>query len=111
MAARQQDLLRLQPHMIPALAAAFSISITQLDDAVLSLRRRGYLPGPWLGDEASASVATHYTRRALDEPTSSYHSLTAYRDELDRVHDTLRRMEDDYRRTEGDNAARWGRRL
>jgi hypothetical protein len=56
-------------------------------------------------------VAHHYTRRALDEPASSYRFRVAYRDELDRVHETLRRMEDDYRRTEGENAARWGRRL
>ena len=108
---RQQDVLRLAPHMIPALGAACGSALQQLDDALSGLQRTGYLSGPWLGDEISADVAHHYTRRALDEPTSSYRSLVAYRDELDRVHETLRRMEDDYRRTEGDNAARWGRRL
>ena len=97
--------------MIPALRSSFGTAIAELSSSLGELRRRGYLAGPWLGDEVSGHVASHYTRRALDEPTSSYHSLIAYRDELNRVHDTLRRMEDDYRRTEGDNAARWGRRL
>jgi hypothetical protein len=45
----------------------------------------------------------------MDEPTSSYQSLVAYRNELTRVHETLQQMEDHYRRTEGDNAALWGR--
>jgi hypothetical protein len=97
--------------MIPTLRNAFYAAVNQLNACLIGLNQRGYLSGPWLGDEVSAGVAVHYTRLALDGPTSSYHSLIAYRDELNRVHDTLRRMEDDYRRTEGDNAARWGRRL
>ena len=109
MAERQQDVLRLQPHMIPALRAAFSTARDQLNDALIGLRRDGSLSAPWLGDETSGEVAEHYRLRAMDAPDSSYQSLVAYRDELNRVHDTLLRMEDDYRRTEGDNAALWGR--
>jgi hypothetical protein len=108
---RQQDVLRLMPHMIPALDTVVGTALRQLDDSLTGLNRAGYLSGPWLGDEVSAHVATHYTRHALDDPTSSYHSLVAYRDELNRIHDTLRQMEADYRRTEGDNAALCGRRL
>jgi hypothetical protein len=108
-AERQQDVMRLQPHMIPALRAEIHKALEQLHVAVFGLNQRGYLPNPWLGDEVSREVAAHYTLRAMNGPESSYQSLVAYRDEVARVHDTLQRMEDDYRRTEGDNAALWGR--
>ena len=109
MSDRRQDVLRLQPHMIPALRNAFRTALDQLDGALAELRRSGNLSAPWLGDEASADTATHYSQRAMDGPESSFASLQLYRSELNRVHDTLQQMEDDYRRTEGDNAARWGR--
>lgn len=106
---RQQDVLRLQPHMIPALRSSFGAVLDQLNAALIKLRLNGNLAAPWLGDETSAEVAVHYTRRSLDGPDSSYQALVAYRDELTRIHDTLQRMEDDYRRAEGDNADLWGR--
>ena len=109
MSDRQHDVLRLQPHMIPALRDAFTSALNQLDTALAELRRSGSLAAPWMGDEVSGEVAAHYTVRAVDGPESSYCSLVAYRDELTRIHDSLQQMEDDYRRTEGDNAARWGR--
>ena len=106
---KRYDVLRLQPHMIPALRAAFASAVADLTSALLRLRQEGNLPQPWLGDEVSAEVAAHYTKRAMDDPDSSYQSLQLYRAELTRIHDTLQQMEDDYRRTEGDNAAVWGR--
>ena len=109
MVERRQDVLRLQPHMIPALRAEFRSAVDEISSALTNLKRNAYLAAPWLGDEVSGEVAAHYTTRALDGPASSYQSLLAYRDELTRIHDTLQQMEDDYRRTEGDNAARWGR--
>ncbi len=108
MTERQQLVLRLQPHMIPALRTSMASALDQLDEALVRLRQKAYLPGPWPGDEVSNEVASHYTTRAMDGPGSSYQSLLAYRDELARVHDTLQQMEDHYRRTEGDNAERWG---
>ena len=111
MTERQQGVLRLQPHMIPAVRAEFRAAVDQVSSALTNLKRNAYLAAPWLGDEVSDEVAAHYTNRALDGAGSSYQSLLAYRDELTRIHDTLQQMEDDYRRTEGDNAARWGRRL
>jgi hypothetical protein len=109
-AERQQLVLRLQPHTIPTLRTSFASALDQIDEALVHLRQKAYLPAPWLGDEVSDEVAAHYTARALDGPESSYRSLLAYRDELIRVHDTLQRMEDEYRRTEGDNVERWGHR-
>ena len=109
MVERQQDVLRLQPHMIPAFRASLASALDQLDEALVHLRQKAHLPAPWMGDEVSSEVAAHYRARAVDGPESSYGSLVAYRDELNRIHDTLQQMEDDYRRTEGDNAARWGR--
>lgn len=101
---RQQDVLRIQPQMITALRAAFSVARDQLNDALLDLGRRGYMSAPWLGDEASSEVAAHYRLRAMDAPDSSYRSLVAYRSELDRIYDTLQQMETDYHRTEAQAA-------
>ena len=94
--------------MIPALRAEFQAALEHLQTAIVGLNRRGYLLNPWLGDEASAEVAKHYTSRAMNDPDSSLQAIISYRDELNRVHETLQRMEDNYRRTEGDNAALWG---
>jgi hypothetical protein len=94
---RPQDVLRLEPHMIPALRAEFDSALDQLGQALVDLRSRGYLPAAWLGDEVSAAVAAHYTRRAMEQPDSSYRALIAYEAELTRVRDTLQRMEDHYR--------------
>ena len=106
---RQQDVLRLQPHMIPALRTELSVAVNEVNAALVGLNQRGYLAAPWLSDEVSTEVASHYTQQAMDGPESSYQSLIAYRDELTRVHDTLQQMEDDYRRRDGDDATRWGR--
>ena len=100
MQVRQQEILHVEPGMIPGLRAAFAAAVDQVDVALLSLSRSGYLPGPWLGDEASSDVAAHYTRRAMEAPDSSYQALQQYRAELACVHDTLQRMEDHYRRNE-----------
>jgi hypothetical protein len=103
---RQHEILHVEPGMIPGLRAAFAAAVDQVDVALLSLSRSGYLPRPWLGDEASSEVAAHYTRRAMEAPDSSYRSLQQYRAELSRVHDTLQRMEDKYRGTDRDAADR-----
>ena len=100
MGERQRDVLHIQPDMLPQLRESFSSALAQLHEALVGLKRGGYLSSPWLGDEESQAVAIHYTSRAMDEPGSSYHALVAYRDELTRIHDTLQRMEDEYRRAD-----------
>ena len=104
MSTRPQAILRLEPQMIPDVRAAFDLALAQLGEALIDLRTRGFLPGPWLGDEVSAAVAAHYTQRAMEQPDSSYRALLEYEAELTRVRDTLQRMEDHYRR-EDDTAA------
>ena len=106
----QEDILRVQRHMLPALRQSFSSALAQLHEALVGLKRGGYLSSPWLGDETSQEVAAHYTSRAMDEPASSYQALIAYRDELARIHDTLQRMEDEYRRRDDDASTDFGRR-
>jgi hypothetical protein len=101
---RQTDVLRLQPHMIPALRAAFASAANQVEAALVKLGQGGYLSGPWLGDDASKEVAAYYTQRAMDDPDSSHQSLQQYRAELGRVHDTLQQMEADYLRNENQTA-------
>ena len=106
---RQQQILRVEPDMIPDVRAAFATALDQLEVALVELSRTGYLPGPWLGDETSSEVAAHYTRRAMEAPDSSYQALQQYRAELARVHDTLQRMEDQYRATDQAEADRYRR--
>ena len=110
MVEHHQDILRVQPYMVPALRQSFSSALAQLHEALAGLKRGGYLSSPWLGDEASQRVAAHYTSRAMDEPESSYQALVAYRDELARIHHTLERMEHEYRRRDQDLSTDLGRR-
>lgn len=91
-----QGILRLQLPMIPALRAEFDGAITQLGTALVDLRTRGYLATTWLGDETSAEVVAHYTRRAFEGPDSSYAALVGYLAELTRIRDALQRMEEQY---------------
>ena len=107
MGGSRQDVLQLQPQMLLALRVEFRTAIDQISTALADLKRHAYLTSPWLGDETSAQVAAHYTRRAMDDPDSSYAALLAYRDELTRIHDTLQQMEDAYRRGEDAEVARW----
>ena len=44
MSTRQQDVLRLEPHMIPELRAAFDSALSQLGRRSVDLGSRGYLP-------------------------------------------------------------------
>lgn len=100
MTERQRGVISITPAAIPSLRAEFGSAIDKLNEALSHLRRSGYLPAPWLGDEASQAVAAHYTARAMDQPNSSYQTLVAYRDQLANVHDTLQRMEDEYHRAD-----------
>jgi hypothetical protein len=101
--------LRLAPHAIPELRAAFDEALASMSRQLSRLRDEGYLREPWLGDEISAEVADFYNRRVMDSTDGPYAALVAYEAELLKVRDTLQRMEDEYRRTEGDNARLGGR--
>ena len=110
MVEQQRVVLRLERDMIPELRVQFREAVDLVSTALTELKRNGYLASPWLGDEVSSAVASHYMRRALDESDSSYQALLAYRDELTRVHDTLQRMEAEYLRADGRAAANLQRR-
>lgn len=101
--------LRVEPHAIPAVRAAFDEALGELDRQLRRLRAEGYLGEPWLGDEVSREVRDFYNQHVMDAADGPYAALVAYEKELLHVRDTLQRMEDDYRRTEGDNAELWGR--
>ena len=95
MGERQQDVLRLQPHMIPATSWRLLGGAEPGRGRLVQLSRGGYLPKPWMGDEVSIEVAAHYTNgrcQLLTPPTSR---CKQYRAELARIHDTLQQMEDD----------------
>lgn len=101
--------LRVEPHALPAMKAAFAEALTTLRPHLARLREVGYLHEAWLGDEMSEYVRYHYNTYIMGEKESPYAALRAYEQRLQDVHDALDRMEQEYRRTEGDNAALWGR--
>lgn len=101
--------LRLQPQQLPALRAAFTEALDNLQNAIARLGIEGHIPEPWLGDEISAETAAYYNDRVMGPEGTPYAALVAYQEELARIRDTLQSMEDHYRRTEGDNVAMWGR--
>jgi hypothetical protein len=107
---RPQAILRVEPHQIPALRAAFATAMRTVGNQLELLRIDGQIPQPWMGDPVSANVARIYHSQVMDaaNPNSTIAHLAAYRDELVQVHETLAAMEADYRRTEGDNVALWG---
>lgn len=100
--------LRLEPHMIPELKAAFVDAVQQLRPKLDDLSVKGRIPEPWMTDPVSTTISTNYHRDAMDGPESAYGRLRAYELELTKVIDTLAAMEAEYRRTEGENAALWG---
>ncbi len=101
--------LRVAPHQIPALRAAFFEAASKMTDQLGLLSLEGQISEPWLGDPLSATVKLMYDAHAMGSTGSTLAHLTAYRDELVRVHETLAQMETEYRRAEGDNTALWGR--
>jgi hypothetical protein len=101
--------LRLEPHTIPAVRAAFDGALAELTHQLMRLRRDGVIPEPWLGDPISAKVVDYYHQQVMDAPDGPYAALVAYEAELLKVRDNLQVLEDHYRRTEGDNATLWGR--
>jgi hypothetical protein len=101
--------LRLEPHAIPLVRAAFEDALAELRPQLHRLRRDGYVPEAWLGDPVSAAVQSHYNTQVMDAPEGPYAALVAYEAELIKIRDNLQLLEDHYRRTEGDNAALWGR--
>lgn len=101
--------LRLEPHAIPAIRAAFDAALDELGPELRDLANVGYISGPWLGDPASIETVEFYNRRVMDAPDGPYHALVTYQAELTRVRDQLVELEAAYQRTEGENAELWGR--
>jgi hypothetical protein len=101
--------LRVEPHAIPEMRAAFDDAVDLLGSELTQLRENGYIPEPWLGDPMSAMVQQSYNSRVMDAPDGPYQALVTYLGELRRVRDHLVAAEAEYIRTEGTNSELWGR--
>lgn len=101
--------LRVEPHSIPQVRAAFDDAVSELTYELNQLRQNGYITEPWLGDPMSAMVQQAYNSRVMDAPDGPHHALVTYLDELRRVRDHLVAAEAEYTRAEGTNAELWGR--
>ena len=101
--------LRLEPHMIPTLRAAFVDAAETLRSKLDDLNFKGRIPEPWMLDPVSIDIVESYHRHVMDGDESAYGRLRAYERELVKVVDVLTALESEYRRTEGENADLWGR--
>lgn len=110
MSEQQRAVLRVEPHAIPALRAAYDKAVLQIGRVLEQGRRGAYISEPWLGDPISLAVTRLYNGRfATGSGGSAVDRLAAYQDQLVRIRDALTEMEDRYRRTEGENSDLWGR--
>ena len=107
---RPTAVLRLEPHMLPAVVAAYDRAVKEIKPLLEDLSHRGRLSRPWTDDAVAIEVARAYNELAMDGPRSAYAALRLYEQELVATRDQLRQMEAEYRRVEGDNAELWGRR-
>lgn len=101
--------LRLEPHMIPGLAAAYGRAADEMQLLLADVQNRGRIERPWTEDPVSVAMTAHFNDVIMDSDYSTYAALGQYLRELINVRDTLKAMEADYRRTEGENAELWGR--
>jgi hypothetical protein len=101
--------LRVEPHAIPQVRAAFMEAVDTLGVELAQLRQNGYIDKPWLGDPMSAMVQEAYNNRVMRAIDGPCEALVRYLEELTRVRDHLVGAEAEYTRTEGANAELWGR--
>ena len=100
MSERPEAVLKIEPHQLPALRAAFLSASNEMNQELGALYREGRIAAPWLGDPVSSTVKDIYDAHVMGAGTdSAFGHLIAYRDELVRVHDNLAQMEAEYRRT------------
>jgi hypothetical protein len=102
--------LRVEPHAIPALRAAYARALDDLRPLIRQIESQAYISEPWMGDPISIAVMQLYNGRFATGDNSPRAQLLRYEAELRNVVDSLTHMEAEYRRTEGDNAELWGRR-
>lgn len=105
-----QAMLRLEPHMIPALRTAFDTARSDLASTMRAFGGDALMTEAWLGDPVSEQAMIDYHAIVSGSSTSAHECLLAYESELVAIRDTLADMEATYRRTEGDVAELWGRR-
>jgi hypothetical protein len=97
-------LLHIQPDTIPAVRAAFEEALSELAPHLQRLQQEAVISEPWLGDETSASVVTHYTQRVIEADQGPLAAMREYELELTRTLASLKAAEDSYLRGEGEIA-------
>lgn len=102
-------LLRLEPHMLPGLIAAYTSALQELSPMVARLSRTGRVPRAWMADPVTEQITARFNEHAVEGSQSAYTALRIYERELQNILDALRRMEADYRSTEDTAAALMGR--
>lgn len=101
--ARPAAELRLEPHMLPDLAAAYDRALAKLTPMLDNLSFHGRLARAWTDNPAAQEATERFNLHAVDGDRSAYAMLRLYEQELTRVRDTLRFMEAEYRRTDAES--------
>jgi hypothetical protein len=94
--------LRLEPHMLPVVRAAFDDALAELRPQLIRVGQTGYV-------QATTTAHSPRSDRLRTRTVAPYAALVAYEAELLKVRDNLQVLEGHYRRTEVENAALWGR--
>lgn len=101
--------LRVEPHTIPRLRAAFSEALDLLHPHIERMRIEAMIHEDWLGDDDSIGLREFYNSQVMLSEHGPFSALVKYRDLLQHIHDQLAASEAEYRRVEGENSDLWGR--
>ena len=103
--------LRLDPDVLPRVAAAYERAALQVGAILNGMHRSGRIPA-WTEDPISIAMAQHYNEvvfgtDAGSSPYSTYGAIRTYRDELLAARETLLRIHADYLSNEAESASRF----
>jgi len=106
-AARPTAVLRVEPHMLPGLIAAYRRAAEEMGTLLEDVSRRGRIEVPWTQDPVSVAMTEHYNHVVMDGEYSTYAALRQYEQELLHIVEALTQMDTDYRRTEDATASQF----
>ncbi|GAA0901086.1 hypothetical protein [Pseudonocardia zijingensis] len=101
--------LRVEPQALQSIKAVFEESIAELRLQVQRLGSSAFIPEPWMGDQVSSAMQTHYNAVVMEAPDGAYAAITEYVNSLIAIRDSLKAMEAQYLATEAEIARGLGR--
>lgn len=101
--------LRVEPHALPTLRAAFDEALNMLGPHLKSMVIGARIERDWIKDEHSIGLREFYNERVMRADDGPFSALQKYMQLLHDVRSQLAVAEAEYRRVEGENSDLWGR--